>query len=210
MEAADAGAPESRDQAGALMAMSYQTVVIAVNWYGPFYSIEEAKRTAKDNGVGEAIYLLIDKQKKAALRYVGISKALQNRFNNQHSALNKLAKGSCIWLGLVDSHAIAGRKKAGQSTSHSRGVALAEGLTAYFLKLPENDRKRRKEPDVSAILINRWFRGVDPFHRWKHRAHEDWPDLIEWDQVNQTASLVWFGGKRIVYRGHQISSLARK
>ena len=46
------------------------------------------------------------------------------------------------------------------------------------------------------MLMNRWYEAWEPYKRKPDRGHKDWPDLIEFDQENKTARLLWFGGRQ--------------
>lgn len=186
------------------------TVAIAVDWSGPFSSISAAKETAKSNELGEAIYLAVGRRKRqrsTRMQYVGISGDPKSRINQNHHKLPDINSELGLWVGKVVSHAVAGRKRMKLSVM----VNSAEWALAFFLELPLNDRKRRRPPDRSLILLNRWF-NPDFSTRRVHRGHEDWPDLIEYEHPvdgDEGAVIVWFGGRRDRLSAAEVHDLAK-
>jgi len=177
--------------------MAYDTLVIAINWFGPYSSISEARSIALSERVEEALYLCIGQRDGDLSSYVGITSNAPQRLSNNHHKLSLFDPDDMvIWIGIIVSQAAAGRRSSRGSALHTLAVKTAEKLTAYFLQLPSNDRLRSSPPDRSAIVFNRWYEPSGDFKRRKHRGHHDWPDLIEYDQESEWASVVWFGGKR--------------
>jgi hypothetical protein len=68
---------------------------------------------------------------------------------------------------------------------------IAEWMTAYFLRIPFNDRKSLNPPLLSAVILNRWWR-ID-YETASTRPVARWADVIEWNQLTKTANLCWFG-----------------
>lgn len=179
--------------------MSYETLVIALNWYGPFKSIEAASKEAKKAGATGALYLAISNIHKRTRAYVGIATDVARRLTEgQHEKLSGFAEGVLdIWIGTVASQGVAGRNPDGGSKLHSRILRTSERTLAYFLQLSENTQLRKSTPKEAIILINRWFDPAEPYNRKDQRGHPEWPDLIEHDPEGGQASLVWFGQKRL-------------
>jgi hypothetical protein len=59
--------------------MSYGTLLVAVNWYGPYKSIGAARDEIKNAGATKGLYLAIDRRHKRTQAYVGIAKELATR-----------------------------------------------------------------------------------------------------------------------------------
>lgn len=177
--------------------MAYETLVIAINWFGPFDSISRAKATALVEQVEEALYLCIGQRDGDLSSYVGITSNAPNRLSPSHHKLRLFDEdGMAIWIGIVVSQAVAGRRSSHSDVRHTVAVQIAEKLIAYFLQLPSNARLRSSLPDKSSIVLNRWYEADGDFNRRRRRGHQDWPDLIEYDHESRFASVVWFGGKR--------------
>ena len=87
---------------------------------------------------------------RAAIEYVGLSKKLPGRVGPNHQALSRIGPRE-IWLSEVDVPGLPGRRSK-RTDPH---LDSAEWLTVFFLKIVENDRKRRTPPPWSAVLLNR-------------------------------------------------------
>ena len=172
------------------------TVALIVDWSGPFDSIEDAKKAAKEFKLSEVLYLATGKrkyQRYSTMQYVGISNDLQSRFT-KHRTLPEVTGDFKLWIGEISSHGIAGRRAQSHPVAHGRAVELAEWALAYFLALPLNVRKRTTPPSESVMLVNRWFR--DDFDTKRdRRGHKDWPDFIEFEPEYDFARLQWFGSR---------------
>lgn len=182
------------------------TLMIMVDWYGPFTTIDAAKESES----AEVLYLATGRrryQRVSSLQYVGISNDLNDRFNDKTHKIKVIYEDLRIWVGYVTSHAVAGRRAVGAPVAHSVGVEQAEWMIAYFLAMPLNERKRRKPPTQSSVLVNRWF-DSNADRRRVHRRHKKWPDLIEYDKERDFAMSVWFGGKRDRFSHADIKALA--
>ena len=76
-------------------------LMIAVNWYGPYLSVEAARAAAKldyDHG----LYLCLGKrpyQRRRELQYIGLAKQLHTRLSNGHHKLHAITREPQIWLG---------------------------------------------------------------------------------------------------------------
>lgn len=177
--------------------MAYDTLVIAVNWFGPYQSISEARSTALSEQVNEALYICIGDRDGEISSYVGITSNAPQRLSSNHHKLKLFSETRLsIWVGVIVSQAVAGRRSSQGAAIHSIAVKTAEKMTAYFLQLPSNEHLRSSLPKLSGILLNRWFEPSGDFKRKMRRGHQDWPDIIEYDQANDYACLAWFGGKR--------------
>jgi hypothetical protein len=190
--------------------MPAELLMVGVDWYGPFSSLRTAKTTSVNAGVTEFLYFAISTDGKDQ-SYVGLSKSVETRLTEGHHVLGGLNDGEIdLWVGIVSSQTEAGRPHAKRPVSHSESVEVAEHMMAYFLQTSHNKSKRSNCPGRSAAVFSRWFRPMPPWLRWSHRAHQKWPDFIEFEAEEQTAQLVWFGGKRITYDAEQIGLLRRK
>lgn len=174
------------------LGMPQKHLMIAVDWYGP-YSLQDAK-VAAEQFWGAGLYLAMGKcayERRLAIQYVGIGKAVHARLTEQHHKLKKITKERQVWLGEISTAEPSGRKiKVTQA-----GLDYAEWLHARFLKLPLNDKKTKSLPPRSVTVMNRWFRHDDWGAR-KNRPHPDWPDLIDFPAYGLPARAIWFGGRQ--------------
>jgi hypothetical protein len=182
--------------------------MIAVDWYGPFTSLKTARLECERTKVGECLYLAIFDNEQGS--YVGISSNILGRLSSGHHILGEVEDGGAdVWIGLVSSQSIPGRRVAGGYVSHSESVHVAEHLTAYLLELYFNKSKRKSPPRQTALVFNRWFEHEAPYNRRSIRGHKDWPDILEFDAENETANIVHFGGKHKSLNAQQISDMRR-
>ena len=74
--------------------MSQKHFMIAINWYGPYMSIDDASEVAKcDFGYG--LYMGIGKcahERRVSLQYVGISESLGQRISSGHHKLLEIKR----------------------------------------------------------------------------------------------------------------------
>jgi hypothetical protein len=132
------------------------TIALIVDWYGPYVTIEKAKQAAAE--FGEVLYMAVGKRRyqcaaTARMRYVGISTDPKSRISTGHHKLPEITRDFGVWFGEIGSQSIAGRKSRNHPVRHSRAIALAEWVLAYFLKLPLNEKKRKNPPNEAVILI---------------------------------------------------------
>lgn len=166
-------------------------LVIAVDWYGPYKSLEDAREAIPDF-TSDGLYLALGKtssNEPFGLQYVGISTTLGTRVSTRHHKLG-LIEDLQIWLGEVGTARPSGR----QIKKTPATLDYAEWLMAYFVYLPLNDKKTKNAPDVPVTLLNRWWKKdyETPFHR---RPHPEWPDLIDYLGYYYPTKIVWFGKK---------------
>lgn len=169
-----------------------------VDWYGPYTpqagkgAIAVAQAAAKSD-YGAGLYAAIGHGQSVRrgphkLLYVGMSDNLFARLTPQHHALGGLSIAG-IWLGEVATAGIPGRRTK-RVDPH---LDMIEWMTAYFLRMPFNERKRVNPPPSSSIVLNRWWQkdyetpGVRPVARWA--------DVMEWSHWRRSANLCWFGAK---------------
>lgn len=168
-------------------------LMIAVNWYGPYGSIDEARIVAKSD-FAHGLYLCVGKtsyERKTTLQYVGLAKALHTRLGNGHHKLGQVVRDAKIWLGDIATAEPSGRRlKATPAT-----LDYAEWLHARFLRMPLNEMKTKNLPPRSVTVLNRWW-GKDYETLRRRRPHPDWPDLIDFPAYNLPARLVWFGSRQ--------------
>jgi hypothetical protein len=188
--------------------MPAATLMIAVDWYGPFKSLSSAVAECERSKVGECLYLAILDGDGGS--YVGISSNVSTRLNSGHHVLGKIVNGGAdVWIGLVSSQPVLGRRPANGYVSHSESVHVAEHMTAYLLELYYNKSKRSSPPKRTAIVFNRWFDPEEPYERKSDRGHKDWPDVLEFDADDGTARVVHFGGKCKNYSAAQVLNIRR-
>lgn len=169
--------------------MAQRHLMIAINWYGPYKDIDEARQCARhdyEHGLYVAIGECLGEQ-TPSMQYVGIGKAIHTRLNNRHHKLSLILRKRMIWLGEIATAEPSGRRLKATRTT----LDFAEWLHARFLRLPLNDKKTKALPSRSVTVLNRWF-GLD-YETPKRRPHRDWPDLIDYPGFNLPARVVWFG-----------------
>ena len=166
--------------------------MVAVNWYGPYRDINDARRVAREQ-YAYGLYLAIGKtrrQRKSAMQYVGIGENVHLRLQKDHHKLQLIEREFSLWLGEISTAEPSGRKiQATRAT-----LNYAEWLHARFLGLALNDKKTKKVPPRSVTILNRWYKvdGETPHHR----PHPSWPDLIDFPAYNLAARTVWFGARQ--------------
>lgn len=177
--------------------MAEKHLMIAVNWYGPYADVDEARLSARHD-YDHGLYLAIGRRKRetaaAGLQYVGIGNSIHTRLKRDHHKLSKLVSGYRLWLGEIVTAEPGGRRmKVTRST-----LDYAEWLHARFLRLPLNEKKTKALPPRSVTVLNRWFRKdyETPFTR---RPHPDWPDLIDYPDFGRPARAVWFGARQRLF-----------
>ncbi|MDB5580838.1 MAG: hypothetical protein JWR80_6014 [Bradyrhizobium sp.] len=191
------------------------TYAIVVDWYGPYTSIKSAKAAVRKHAFAEVLYMAvgsIDRQKTAHLQYVGITLDFTVRLSTTHTIRQYvMEEGLSLHLGVVSSHAIAGRRASYQNKKHSRPVYLAESVIAFFLSLPLNRNKRCSPPKDSVTLINRWWKinEEEEVRKWR-RPHPEWPDYIEYDQHSDAGLVAWHGKRRKHFSADAIRAMATR
>lgn len=173
--------------------MTYICTSIVIDWIGPFHSMSEARKFARDGNEGPCLYMLVGRSQARArtrCQYVGVAKRLEQRLHERRFT-DVLSKS--FWLGLIPSQGIPGRSGY---VHHSRVLNIAENAVAYFMELPLNQRKRAKPPAGDIVIANRWWHDHEtPRLR---RPHAEWPDLIEYDYVTTGGvKLITLTGARI-------------
>ncbi|MCK1298064.1 hypothetical protein IVB33_10020 [Bradyrhizobium sp. 24] len=168
---------------------------VAVDWYGPSYSLAQARELGDENAVKECLYLAYERSGKGA-SYVGISKSILTRLTTSHHALGSWNNDTFeLWLGIVKSQSEPGRRPSNSPTMHSAALHFAESLTAYFVGPTLNQRKVQFPPERSGILFNRWFKLEADWPRHRKRPHRNWPDLVECDRDREVGRNIYFGGR---------------
>lgn len=170
-----------------------------IDWCGPFHTIEDACAAVVMEGYGEALYMAIGSRRgqvKTHIQYVGITTDLTKRFNGKHPIQLLLRPKSLrLYVGVVTSQAVAGKKAAHHAKNFSIPLYLAESALAFLMEIPLNKDKRCNPPKDSIVVVNRWYRH-DFATRRRNRAHTTWPDLVEYDCDEGIGDLAWHGGRR--------------
>ncbi len=170
-----------------------------IDWCGPFHTIEAACHAVAEEGYGEALYMAVGSkrgQTKSHVQYVGITADLTKRFNGTHPIQLLLrAKTLRLYVGIVTSQAVAGKKASHHAKRFSIPLYLAESVIAFLMELPLNKDKRCNPPKDSVVVVNRWYR-QDFATRRRRRPHPTWPDLIEYDWSEEIGDLAWHGRQR--------------
>lgn len=195
---------------------------VVIDWVGPFGSVQELREWTTEWGYrrGNNLYVAVGsrrRQTKSELQYVGITGNLWKRFNTKHP-INVLLKkrGLKLFIGIVSSQAVAGRKAGHHHKKFSVPVYLAESVLAFLLELPLNKDKRCSVPKDSIVLTNRWWK-TDYETRYRNRPSTDWPDFLEFEWGEDgfgrdaTGQVVWFGrrGRKII-RGDDITAIIER
>lgn len=179
-------------------------LMITVDWYGPYLTIESAKK----EGAFPRLYLAIGNRAyehgEPKLQYVGIGRPIAGRMTAKHHKLSKLSVARTqIWLGEVITAEPGGRK----AKQTPMTLDYAEWLHAYYLQLPLNEKKTVREPGLSVTVMNRWWA-----RQWRQdweydsvpRPHPDWPDLIDYPHYHkEPARMVWFDKRNTRYDGRR-------
>lgn len=174
--------------------MPAKHLMIAIHWFGPYATLDEARAAARGD-YRDGLYICIGRrlrQRTTRVQYVGLSKTLHTRLNERHHALQHVARARQIWLGEIVTAEPSGRRlKVTRAT-----LDYAEWLHARFLSLPLNAAKTKGLPPRSVTVLNRWF-GRDYETPRGRRPHKDWPDLIDFpDLEGVPARAVWFGSRQ--------------
>jgi len=181
-----------------------------IDWCGPFDTVELACEAVAEQGFGEALYMAIGAkpgQRKTHIQYVGITTNLTKRFNGTHPIQLLLrSKSLRLYVGIVTSQAVAGKKAKHHAKSFSVPLYLAESALAYLMEIPLNKDKRCNPPKDSIVVINRWYR-ADFETRRRRRPHAAWPDFVEYDWYEGTGDVAWHGGRRVHYNTDRIEEV---
>jgi hypothetical protein len=115
--------------------MSHDTLMIAVNWYGPFISIKAAGEATRIAETGEALYLGISNKHKRTRAYIGKAADVSARLS-QWAVNHELPDGHRdLWIGVIVSQNVPGRPTGGQKL-HSSVLTEAERTLIYSLHRP--------------------------------------------------------------------------
>lgn len=181
-----------------------------IDWCGPFHTIKDACDAVANGGYGEALYIAIGSrpgQTKTHIQYVGITTDLTRRFNGKHPIqLLIRAKSLRLYVGIVTSQAVAGKKASHHAKKFSIPLYLAETALAFLMEIPLNKDKRCNPPKDSIVVVNRWYRD-DFATRRRKRPHRTWPDLVEFDWHECTGDLAWHGGRRAHVNSERIEEI---
>jgi hypothetical protein len=169
-------------------------LVIAVDWYGPYPGLEAARLALNTYDWLPGLYMAIGKSEERpakGLQYIGISKKLVGRVHARHATLAKISDLQ-IWLGEVGTANPSGKKLKKTAPT----LDYAEWLSAFFLKLPLNNKKKANSPKIPVSLLNRWWKVGKTFDVPRvQRPNPEWPDFIDFLGRDYTTRIVWFGGK---------------
>jgi len=164
--------------------------MVAVDWYGPYLSLTEAREKARQD-YSHGLYLAIGKQKYErypSMQYIGIATALHLRLHENHPKLSLVVNEFSLWLGEISTAEPSGKRAKVTRTT----LDYAEWMHARFLQLPLNEKKKGKPPSRSVTILNRWYDKKD-YYTPKQRPHKGWPDLIDFPYHELPARVVWFG-----------------
>lgn len=189
--------------------MPYASVI---DWYGPFATIAALKDKATAWGLVESLYVAIGsrpRQRGVDIQYVGITTDLTLRFDGKHPIQTVLRRENLrLYIGLVSSQQVAGRKATHHARNWSALLYLAESALAFLMELPLNKAKRCTPPGDSVVVINRWY-SPDEVRR-RRRPHPSWPDLVEYDIDENIGDLAWHGRRRKHLNSEAIIEIGRR
>ena len=161
-------------------------IAAIVDWYGPYYSQQEAAKCAKED-YEAGLYLIIGKKKyehgESRLQYIGIADLLYGRLKGQHDKIPTVTRDQELWLGEIVSAWGSGRAR----------LELVEWAYIYFLDIAQNLRKKRNPPPQEITIINRWWPKNFDSIRVK-RPHRAWPDIIDYSIECEVATVGCLGG----------------
>lgn len=172
--------------------MTEKHLMIAINWYGPYRDLDEARRCARHD-YDHGLYLAIGKckyERRRSLQYIGIGGNIHTRLTENHHKLQLIVRERSLWLGEIATAEPSGRRLKATRTT----LDYSEWLHARFLQLPLNDKKTKALPPRSVTVLNRWF-ALD-YETPVRRPHSDWPDLIDYPHYDLPARAVWFGRRQ--------------
>lgn len=173
--------------------MTSKHLMIAVNWYGPYWDLDEVRRIAR-NEWEHALYMCIGMrpyQRRATMQYIGIGGTVHTRMKHDHHKLREVTRDRAIWLGEIATAEPSGKRLKATKTT----LDYAEWLHARFMQLPLNEKKTKALPPRSVTVLNRWFK-TDYVTLRRNRPHPDWPDLIDYPDYDRPARMIWFGGRQ--------------
>ncbi|GEO85545.1 MULTISPECIES: hypothetical protein [Alphaproteobacteria] len=168
-------------------------LMIAVNWYGPYWDLDEVRAEARANW-NHGLYMCIGMrpyQRKVSMQYIGIGGAVHTRMTHDHHKLREVTRERAIWLGDIATAEPSGKRLKATKTT----LDYAEWVHARFMQLPLNEKKTKNLPSRSVTVLNRWFK-TDYETLRKNRPHPDWPDLIDYPDYDMPARMIWFGGRQ--------------
>lgn len=176
------------------MRVNNKHLMIAVNWFGPFWGELEAIRAVARRDWDDGLYVCIGKrpyQRRDTIQYIGIGSPLHTRLHDGHHKLPEVTRSRQLWLGEIATSEPSGKRlKATKAT-----LDYAEWLHARFMQLPLNSMKTKSLPARSVTVLNRWWK-TDYETMRSNRPHPDWPNMIDFPGHGLAARMVWFGGKQ--------------
>ncbi|MGJ4951145.1 hypothetical protein [Bradyrhizobium sp. HKCCYLS20291] len=175
--------------------MAAELFMVAVDWYGPSYSLTQARQLGQENQVEECLYLAYEPAGQER-SYVGISHNISTRLTTGHHIFGTWPEETFeLWLGIVKSQPEPGRRPSSSPKVHSEALHFAEALTTFFVETTMNQKKSQSPPRRSGVLFNRWYKLKPDWPRHNKRPHPRWPNLIECDMDERVGRNVYFGGR---------------
>ena len=92
--------------------MAAKHLMIAINWFGPYPTLDAARSAAKGD-YDDGLYMCFGRcagQRRPHAQYIGLSKTLHTRLNDSHHALGRVVRERQIWLGEIVTAEPSGRK----------------------------------------------------------------------------------------------------
>ena len=186
---------------------------VVVDWFGPFRTVAAARKAFKREELDEVLYIAtgtVGLETEPRLQYVGITSNFTRRMNTKHTIRKFVTDESLsIYIGVVNSHAISGRKARHHHPKFSISVDLAETAIAFFLQLPLNSAKRCSRPKESIVLVNRWWK-KDYETRKKRPPYSDWPFYIEYDGASDIGIVARYGQEPERVNGKMMNAMRVK
>lgn len=186
--------------------------VIAIEWYGP-YSRSELSDAACRGRFRTGMYLargFNNVSNRHDLQYVGISKKnYMYRVKENHDKLDRIIDPQ-MYGGIITYNNAPEQSRLVDSILFQKSLDYVETVLAYVLQPPMNDAKVFHLPQEPAIIINRWFSGLDLATR-QIRGDEAVPDYLEYDPA-QGARMGWIetAPRFELLRPEQLTARARR
>lgn len=100
----------------------YDLLIVAIDWYGPFKSVNAARTAGQNAGVRDLLYVAFsnDGQERG---YAGLSSNISQRLTDRHHIIGGFVDNELdIWIGLIASQSVAGRRPVGGYAQHSASL----------------------------------------------------------------------------------------
>lgn len=169
-----------------------------MGWYGPYRTIAAAKQSAMYDGYWDGLYVVfgykdLPARGRPRMLYVGVGAPLYNRLTSTHHKIGtgKVARITSIWLGVVESHKVPGRRE-------KKIEPLIDTVEWAMIAIlaPCQNEKKRSFPARSFAIMNRWYSNED-YSLSLPKPSLNWPDIIECSGPQAPAYLCWLEQQKV-------------